>query len=411
MPHPIARRPERTATFTVHPQLAPGFTEGPRQTVPAVIETVVPAALIAPLKQALGVDVSDVRVRRGEEVTDTARRLGARGFTADEVVHVPDSAGPLDGREAAPVLAHELTHAAQQRQFGAALPGLETVAGRRLEADAVAVEQWVADGANGTAPPVRGHEGPMQLAREDNRDEDNRDEDSPAEDSPSEEDEEEEPAKGKRKSKPDDGTYGPLDWGNVSKPAREEQVGGFRRLTGLRLPTLWGRPRKPPSEGVLDEFRRRTGAELALPDSWNELPATTPETLIAEQLKRAGKDKLELPSSWGTTPDDSPAGILVMADHLRRQQERAEAESEKDSGPPGSGLPPGSRKPLGRPSAPELAGIVGELADNPPRRWLDLDDPDHFEEIANRIYNTLHTRLRFEMLVDRERSGTLMDFG
>ncbi len=367
-----------------------------------MIDTVVPAALIAPLKQALGVDVSDVRVRRGEEVTDTARRLGARGFTADEVVHVPDGAGPLEGREAAPLLAHELTHAAQQRHFGTALPGLETVVGKRLEADAVAVEQWVADGANGSAPPVRGHGGPLQLARDEPRDVLPDEDPENPEDEEDEDGEEAEPAKDKRKGNKET-EYGPLDWGNVSKPGGEEKTSEFRRMTGLRLPVLWGRSSKPAGEGVLAGFRRRTGEDLALPESWQTSAATTRDEIIAEQLGTAGKDKLELPSSWQTMPDDSAAGVLAMAARIRRQQDQAEDESEKDSG-----LPPGDRK--GRPGAGN-ADIIGELADNPPRRWLDLDDPDQFEEIANRIYTTLHSRMRFEMLVDRERSGTLMDFG
>jgi len=57
-----------------------------------------------------------------------------------------------------------------------------------------------------------------------------------------------------------------------------------------------------------------------------------------------------------------------------------------------------------------MAEIVREVRDNPPRRWLDLDDPDHFEEISHRVYNTLQARFRFDVLLERERNGTLMDF-
>lgn len=56
-----------------------------------------------------------------------------------------------------------------------------------------------------------------------------------------------------------------------------------------------------------------------------------------------------------------------------------------------------------------IAEAVEELGDDPPRRWMDLDDVDHFAEVANRIYNELSARLRFDLLVERERAGSLMD--
>jgi len=52
---------------------------------------------------------------------------------------------------------------------------------------------------------------------------------------------------------------------------------------------------------------------------------------------------------------------------------------------------------------------IEELVDDPPRRWMDLDDVDHFTEVANRVYNELSARLRFDLLVERERAGSLMD--
>jgi hypothetical protein len=55
--------------------------------------------------------------------------------------------------------------------------------------------------------------------------------------------------------------------------------------------------------------------------------------------------------------------------------------------------------------------LYDAFGDNPPRRWFDLDDIAEFDELANRLYNHLFSRLRFDVLVERERSGTLMDFG
>lgn len=57
-----------------------------------------------------------------------------------------------------------------------------------------------------------------------------------------------------------------------------------------------------------------------------------------------------------------------------------------------------------------LAGLVGELiADEPPRDWLDLDNSGHLDRLTAKIYDRLSDRLRRDVLVQRERSGSLMD--
>jgi hypothetical protein len=63
--------------------------------------------------------------------------------------------------------------------------------------------------------------------------------------------------------------------------------------------------------------------------------------------------------------------------------------------------------------SPEWAeeDILKLVGDDPPRRWLDLDNNDHFLEIVNRVYTELAARLRFDILVERERAGSLMDLG
>ena len=238
---------------------------------------------MVPLRRALGVDVAGIPVRRGDEATRTARRLAARAFTSDGVVHIPDHLGALDSHTAAPLLAHELTHAVQQRRFGAALPAPGTTFDRRLEDDAVAVEQWVGGGAVGAPPPtvVR------QLAAED-----------------------------------DD------------------------------LPVV-------DTGALMRDFEEATGSPVTVD--------------VAD---------LEL-------PDVSVGGLFAAYQDL---QELADQQTEDDSTP-----------------ASETS-VVDLIADNPPRRWLDLDDPDNFEEIANRLYHHLVGRLRFDVLVERERSGTLLDF-
>ncbi len=111
----------------------------------------------------------------------------------------------------------------------------------------------------------------------------------------------------------------------------------------------------------------------------------------------------------------------------RHEREREPREEPDD----GQGATAGPGQPLGSPpdgpgqvsAATGSAGgpsggatlsaeeVVDLIADDPPRRWMDLDDGDDFEELANRLYAHLVTRLRFDVLVERERSGTLLDFG
>jgi hypothetical protein len=55
----------------------------------------------------------------------------------------------------------------------------------------------------------------------------------------------------------------------------------------------------------------------------------------------------------------------------------------------------------------ELQVHVAELAD---RRHVDLDDPVELDELAARIYGRLRSKLRLELIVDRERAGLLTDF-
>lgn len=290
-PHPTPQRPTATDATTTT-----STTDSP-----------VPTTLVTPMHRALDADVSAVPVRRGAPVTRTAHHLDARAFTATGVVHVPDEVGALDGHDAAPLLAHELTHAVQQRRFGAALPAADTALGRQLEAEAVAVEEWVAGGAVTSPPRVWGHLDQPQLAA------------------------------------------------RVAEAPRE--------------PDWWAEANRIPDldpANVTREYERATGSRVA--DS-------------------QGAFDLQ---------DDSLGGMLARFRGLMDQSDQ-----------------PGKPGQTGQPGTPEeqRRQLLDEIADNPPRRWFDLDDLRDFDELANRIYNHLHSRLRFDVLVERERSGTLMDFG
>ena len=59
----------------------------------------------------------------------------------------------------------------------------------------------------------------------------------------------------------------------------------------------------------------------------------------------------------------------------------------------------------------ELASVRDRLIELSGRRPLDLDDPGDIDEVAVRVYQKIHTRLRRELLVDRERAGRLSETG
>lgn len=113
----------------------------------------VPTGLASAIRGSHGVDVSDVLVHRGPEVSEEARSLGARAFTRDAEVFLPEEAGSLDAPQARGLLAHELVHVVQQRRLGTSLPSSSTSAGVALEAEAVAVEHEHAGHAHPPAEP------------------------------------------------------------------------------------------------------------------------------------------------------------------------------------------------------------------------------------------------------------------
>ena len=58
----------------------------------------------------------------------------------------------------------------------------------------------------------------------------------------------------------------------------------------------------------------------------------------------------------------------------------------------------------------ELAAVRSRLVQLAGQRPLDLDDATAVDELAEDLYHRVHSRLRHELLVGRERSGVLGDF-
>lgn len=87
-----------------------------------------------------GVDLSGVPVDRSVSGSVLAGEMNARAFTTTAGVVIPAELGSLDAGPGAAVLAHELTHVAQQARLGPDLPGEHTSEGRQLEAEALKAE-------------------------------------------------------------------------------------------------------------------------------------------------------------------------------------------------------------------------------------------------------------------------------
>jgi hypothetical protein len=113
----------------------------------------VPADMRTSLEPQLGVDLTSLRVHRGEDSGRMAEALDARAFTVGGEVHVPASQGSLSSGSGRALLAHELVHVAQQRRLGPNLPDESSPHGRQLENEARSMEQaWLAPAS--VAPPV-----------------------------------------------------------------------------------------------------------------------------------------------------------------------------------------------------------------------------------------------------------------
>ncbi len=82
-----------------------------------------------------------VRVHRGAPASEMAGALEARSFTHGGEIYMPDNHGPLTSGPGRALLAHEMTHVAQQRRLGSSLPDEQTSHGRTLEAEAVRAEK------------------------------------------------------------------------------------------------------------------------------------------------------------------------------------------------------------------------------------------------------------------------------
>jgi len=117
----------------------------------------VPPAAVSSFQRLTGIDLGFVPMLRGPRVARAAAELGARAYTSGGTVHLPADAGPADRADTHALLAHELTHVAQQRALGSVASEVGGHGGE-LEAIAQAVER-AARGESVDLPGLSGANG------------------------------------------------------------------------------------------------------------------------------------------------------------------------------------------------------------------------------------------------------------
>lgn len=280
----------------------------------------VPAGLAGAFRALHGADVSDVPVRRGRAVARQAARLDAAAFSRDGVVYLPDAAGSLNQAGAEALLAHELTHVAQQRMLGSALPSEASPEGRALEEQALATQQWFL-GGTGAVPP---------LAL--------------------------------------------LSGAGAAQPAR---------------PPVMRHLHLAPAESASESSATSSASSSASPSAEpgvQRQPVDTAAPVVTGSEGLAGVGWIGSPSR----PADYPVSDAAnMTEEAGVPEVISEAIADTQAG------------------IAQLRMHIGELAD---QRLLDMDNPVELDELATRIYGRLRSKLRLELIVDRERAGLLTDF-
>ena len=103
-----------------------------------------PSAVHEPIGRAFDLDLSGARIDRSDDAADASMSVQALAFTRGDAIALPAAHGSMQNGRGRSLLAHELTHVAQQRRYGSALPSESSPAGERLELQARAVEQQAA---------------------------------------------------------------------------------------------------------------------------------------------------------------------------------------------------------------------------------------------------------------------------
>jgi hypothetical protein len=305
----------------------------------------VPAEIVSVFRSTFGLDLADVPVNRGPGVATLARSVSARAFAQGGEVFLPDEVGDLAAPAARGLLAHELTHAAQQRLLGADLPSEQSPEGVELEAMAVTAERWYR-GEGG--PPAALVHLPARVELTETR-----------------------VATDQALTLIERLTV-PRDL-SATAVQRADEPTGMASIDLLGLSTTpyadAGGPIPPPTMSAPIDVAPMVSAPIDV--------APTVSAPIDNAVPLAGP----VPDVLLTPPGPLPE--------------------------PRSGPDPEVHRL--RTAVDRLTDAVAELADRPAEPATDLTDPTTLDELTGLLYDRVRTNLRTELLVDRERAGLLTD--
>lgn len=312
---------------------------------------VAPPATVASFGRMTGVDLGFVPVIRTPRAAPSSPHGEAAAYTRNAVVHLPVDTGDLDSADNTALLGHELTHVAQQRALGA-LADEAGELGERLEAQAVGVER-----------ALRGESvTPEELGW-------------PTGTTPT----------GSLAWSPDAGFTRLTDPYEVSAVEGGDQ----RRLHAVAGPagpaqraTLTrgtGPLQEPGPAGQLGDSGL---ASLGSPSATG--PATGVLALLAN-----GEPEPESPSQPLVFPEDAADSEGRAASGPEQPQRTITAEDVSDE---------------------VLDRLAARLRVQQPRTRINPRDPELLDALALGLYGRLRTRLRGELLADRERAGLLTEF-
>jgi len=370
----------------------------------------VPTGLASAIRSSHGVDVSDVLVHRSSEVSAEARSLGARAFTRDAEVFLPEEAGSLDAPQARSLLAHELVHVVQQRKLGTSLPTASTSAGMALEAEAVAAEHVHAEPAAPLVHPVltqvlsqAARTAGVQLA----------------------------PLVPESISAPTVATPSSSTSDTVlSEPARQ-QVDQISQESATRVIEQWTNPALGGSG--FTAFPVTESPALPLPSAPSAEPGSLAGTAAANEAEMANQvlqvinlDRAAKGEPAMSVLDERALAQIrqVIAEQTSGMSNRAMMMATSSAAATGAAMATEASTSVPDQPSPAPAPAVVEVqrdevspsiqfgqADTDPGRddVIEVDRLD-LDELSARLYDRLRSRLRMELLVDRERAGLLTDF-
>ena len=435
-PAPAVVTPVVEAELPVVSPIARPVAEEP---APLIHESV-PSELAASMRQTHNVDVADVPVVRGKAVSAEARSHGARAFTRGGKVHLPDEAGPVTSPKARGLIAHELVHAVQQRTLGLGLPSPSSEHGQALEAEAVAVERFYAGESNAPAPQPLIHS-PRAMPSFVGESHTQLDPISTPATTTSSSSDHQQVIDARVREEVDRVATDTArrvvqqEWQNPSLNAQQRRALGLptQQQQQQQEQDQQQQDQSSPTAGYLEAAvlsRLRPSAARHAPPAHS---AAHPTTQTQQGPLSQTTATAVQPSSQGTTPGtatgttpgtqqqdqepepDPTAGYLESAilgrltrhgQHLHRTT--APHEQTQSAQATQTQAQSQSHDASASHSA-EHAATTASTTATPAHHHIDINDLD-LEELSARLYSRLRSRLRLELLVDRERAGQLSDF-